>query len=78
MRFEFIREHAATWPIRLMCRVLQVSASGYYAWRVRPDSARRVANRHLLGDIWDSPVSVDSDSAYARGVHRCPKLVQFI
>ena len=25
---------------------------------------------------WDSPVSVDSDSAYARGVHRCPKLVQ--
>ena len=51
MRFEFIREHAATWPIRLMCRVLQVSASGYYAWRVRPDSARRVANRHLLGDI---------------------------
>ena len=51
MRFGFIREHAATWPIRLMCRVLQVSASGYYAWRVRPDSARRVANRHLLGDI---------------------------
>ena len=51
MRFEFIREHAATWPIRLMCRVLQVSASGYYAWRVRPDSARRIANRHLLGDI---------------------------
>ena len=31
MRFEFIREHSATWPIRLMCRVLQVSASGYYA-----------------------------------------------
>ena len=51
MRFEFIREHSARWPIRLMCRVLQVSASGYYAWRVRPDSARRIANRHLLGDI---------------------------
>ena len=51
MRFTFIRDHAGTWPIRLMCRVLQVSASGYYAWRVRPDSARIVANRHLLGDI---------------------------
>jgi len=34
-----------------MCRVLQVSASGYYAWRVRPDSARLIANRHLLGVI---------------------------
>ena len=49
MRFTFIRDHAGTWPIRLMCRVLQVSASGYYAWRDRPDSARLVANRHLLG-----------------------------
>ena len=51
MRFTFIRDHAGTWPIRLMCRVLQVSASGYYAWRDRPDSARLVANRHLLGDV---------------------------
>ena len=51
MRFTFIRDHVGTWPIRLMCRVLEVSSSGYYAWRVRPDSARLVANRHLLGDI---------------------------
>jgi transposase InsO family protein len=51
MRFTFIRDHAGAWPIRLMCRVLQVSASGYYAWRVRPDSPRLVANRRLLGDI---------------------------
>ncbi len=34
-----------------MCRVLQVSASGYYAWQQRPDSQRRCENRRLLGEI---------------------------
>ena len=51
MSFRFIRDHAGRWPIRLMCRVLEVSASGYYAWRNRPDSARAVANRALLTDV---------------------------
>jgi len=51
MSFRFIRDHADRWPIRLMCRVLEVSASGYYAWRNRPDSARAVANRALLTDV---------------------------
>ena len=51
MSFNFIRDHAGRWPVRLMCRVLEVSASGYYAWRNRPESARSAANRKLLGDI---------------------------
>lgn len=51
MRFKFIRDHVRAWPVRLMGRVLQVSASGYYAWRRRPESARSIANRHLLGDV---------------------------
>jgi transposase InsO family protein len=51
MRFRLIAAHAGTWPIRIACRVLGVSASGYYAWRDRPDSARAVANRQILADI---------------------------
>ena len=51
MSFRFIRDHADRWPIRLMCRVLEVSASGYYAWRSRPESARTAANRTLLADV---------------------------
>jgi transposase InsO family protein len=31
-----------------MCRVLQVTASGYYAWRRRPESQRDQANQRLL------------------------------
>ena len=34
-----------------MCDALSVSPSGYYAWRSRPESPRKSANRALLGDI---------------------------
>ena len=51
MRFTFIEQHAATYPVRVMCRVLGVSASGYYGWRGRPASVRTMANITLLGDV---------------------------
>ncbi len=51
MRFAFIEQHARTWPVRLMCRVIEVSTSGYYGWRSRPESARSAANRQLLDDV---------------------------
>ncbi len=34
-----------------MCRVLDVSSSGYYAWRQRPSSPREMANETLLKEI---------------------------
>jgi putative transposase len=49
--FAFIEQHARTWPVRLMCRVLEVSPSGYYGWRSRSESARSASNRQLLDDI---------------------------
>ena len=37
--------------MRLLCRVLEVSRSGYYAWRTRPESNRSAENRLLLEKI---------------------------
>lgn len=38
-------------PIRVACRVLGVSPSGFYDWRTRPPSAREVADGELLETI---------------------------
>ena len=43
--------HQAMYPIRTMARVLKVSASGYYAWRSRPASARATADAGLTRHI---------------------------
>ena len=41
MTFAFIAAEKAHFPIRTLCRALEVTPSGYYAWRTRPVSARR-------------------------------------
>ncbi len=51
MTFAFIEQHASTWPVRLMCRVLEVSDSGYYDWPFRHESARSTSNRRLSDDV---------------------------
>ena len=51
MRYRAIQEHDRRYPIRLMCRVLAVSAAGYYAWRARPESPRSIQARTLLSAI---------------------------
>jgi putative transposase len=47
----FIRDHRMEFRVWLMCRVLGVSKSGYYAWLGRPESRRTSANRVLVSQI---------------------------
>ena len=51
MRFVFVDEEKAYYPTSLLCRVLQVSRSGYYAWRQRGTSRRAQADAELSGEI---------------------------
>ena len=51
MRFQFIEDHRDEFPVRRMCKELNVSPSGYYAWRERPASARKMANQELYKKI---------------------------
>ena len=51
MRFRFIEAEKAYYPIRLLCRCLEVSRSGYYAWRTRRVSARVKQDARLKVEI---------------------------
>jgi putative transposase len=54
MKYRAIRDNASRFAVNLMCSVLEVSTSGYYAWRDRPESVRAQRNRKLLGQIRDA------------------------
>ena len=47
MRFAFIDVEKALYPLRILCRVLRVSRSGYYAWRDRKPSVRALDDERL-------------------------------
>lgn len=51
MRFAFIDAHARIWSVTTLCRVLEVSRAGYYAWRARPLSDRVKDDRVLTATI---------------------------
>lgn len=46
-----MRAHQGTHRVATVCRVLGVSARGYYAWQSRPCSARAQADQALLAQI---------------------------
>jgi len=51
VRYAFIAAEIGPFSLGLMCRVLDVSRSGYYAWLSRPKSDRSTQNRMLLDQI---------------------------
>jgi putative transposase len=48
VKYACITLYHGAFPVRLMCRVLEVAPSGYYAWRKRPTCAHAIADERLL------------------------------
>lgn len=51
LRYAFIRDNSCCWPVRLLCRVLDVHPSGFYVWLQQPHSQRHQADLRLTGQI---------------------------
>jgi putative transposase len=57
-----VNANQAALPVHTMCRVLKVSASGYYAWGDRAPAARAIANVVLTEQI--RQIHTESDATY--------------
>jgi putative transposase len=51
MTYRFVERERASFPVATMCRVLDVSPSGFWAWSKRPPSARACADVELTDTI---------------------------
>ncbi len=51
MRYAVITRHRREFEVRLMCRVLEVSPSGYYAWLKRPPSWHALIDEVLMAHV---------------------------
>ena len=69
MRFQFIDDHRDEFPVSHMCKVLDVSRSGYYAWRERPPSKREMENKKLYKKI-------EAEYHRSHGTYGSPRIYQ--
>ena len=80
MRFGFIQMEKATYPVRVLCRTLKVSPSGFYAWcrrglsrRAQEDAALKVeirASHAASTKTYGSPRILEDLKANGRRVGR--------
>lgn len=69
MKFRFIQDQRETFPVGQLCRVLEVSRGGFYAWNKRPHSERDRENAELVKRIH----AVHREN---RGVYGSPRVYQ--
>jgi putative transposase len=69
VKYAWIREHRDSFPVAVMCEVLDVSKSGYYAAADRPPSPRALRSARIRD-------SVRQAHARSHGIYGCTKIVE--
>jgi putative transposase len=88
MRYAFIEVEKAFYPVRMLCRILHVSRSGFYSWRGRAPSQRAQENVRIVQEIktihkqvrrrYGSPRMHRElvDRGFVHGIHRTERLMR--
>jgi putative transposase len=69
VKFAFIKEHLSSYPLKIVCLVLQVSRAGYYTWRQRPQSSTAKRREELA-------IKIKAVHEANRGVYGSPRVYQ--
>jgi transposase InsO family protein len=69
MRYVFIQAEKARYPVVVLCRVMAVTRSGFYAWCRHPLSRRAQENQAVLVQIRHCPYESDGSYGSPR-IHR--------
>ena len=51
MKYAWIQQHSDSFPVNLMCQVLQASKSAYYAWKKRVPGPRQQRTERIRKDV---------------------------
>jgi putative transposase len=69
VKYAWIAEHRDFWPVRVMCRALKVSASGYYAWLGREPSERQRRRQRIAKAAREAHVESHGIYGYRKVYH---------
>jgi len=70
MKFAFIAAKEVAFPVIAMCRMLDVSCSGYYAWKMRPEPVTKTADVKLALAIAGVALAAWLSMRFAEVIHR--------
>lgn len=69
MKFAFVGAQRARWPVAVLCEMLEVSRSGFYAWETRPEAPRVQADAEVVEEI-------KAAHSASRGAYGSPRVVR--
>jgi putative transposase len=77
VKYAWIQEHRDSYPVALMCRILEVSSSGYYRSQkavLGPRAKRSAQIRQAVADVFEQSNQIYGSAKVTRVLQKAPEL----